>query len=362
MKRVDIIAGARPNFVKIAPIIKAFEKKKLTDGSKLSYRLVHTGQHFDEIMSGSFFSQLGIPKPDINFNVGGGTQAETVGAIMKAYEDLLLREKSDLCLVVGDVNSTLACAITAQKLGVRVAHVEAGIRSGDWSMPEEINRILTDSISNYFFTTSVYANENLRQMGVNEKNIYFVGNTMIDTLFANIDNLTPPEFMLNKKDYDYFTLTLHRPSNVDNIENLQRLLNIISESTQGLEVIFPVHPRTLRSLGSGETHPKNIKFVEPLPYLEFIYLVKGSKAVITDSGGITEEATVLGVPCLTLRDSTERPETITYGTNELIGPNPKNMRNLLEKVFDNDWKKGIIPNLWDGKASERIVNILENVI
>jgi len=362
MKIIDIIAGARPNFIKIAPIIKSIEKRKGSSNFNIDYRLVHTGQHYDKKMSGDFFTQLGIPMPDINLNVGSGTQAQQTAAIMVSYEEVLLREPSDLCLVVGDVNSTAACAITAQKLCIPVAHVEAGIRAGDWSMPEEINRILTDSITNYFFTTSKYANENLKKIGVNNKNIFFVGNTMIDTLIANMDNLRAPKFMLGKEAHEYFILTLHRPANVDDIDKLEALINAISEATRDIEVIFPVHPRTLKSLNSIKKIPNNFKFVDPLSYLEFNYLVKGSKAVITDSGGITEEATVMGIPCLTLRDSTERPETVNEGTNELVGTNPDNIKPILDRLFANNWKKGGIPELWDGKTSDRIIDILEEII
>ena len=362
MKLIDIIAGARPNFIKIAPIIKSIEQRKGSPNFNLEYRLVHTGQHYDNKMSGNFFSQLGIPDPDFNLNVGSGTQAQQVGSIMVSYEELLLRKPCDLCLVVGDVNSTAACAITAQKLCIPVAHVEAGIRSGDWSMPEEINRILTDSITNYFFTTSKYANDNLKRMGVSDKNIFFVGNTMIDTLMANIDNLRPPDFMREKGGSEYFILTLHRPANVDSVDNLEVIINEIGEAVRGLEVIFPVHPRTLKSINSIKKIPKNFNFVDPLPYLEFNYLVKGSKAVITDSGGITEEATVMNIPCLTLRDTTERPETVYDGTNELVGTDPRSIKPILDKLFSNNWKTGRVPELWDGKTSDRLINIIEDII
>ena len=343
MKIIDIIAGARPNFIKIAPIIKSIEKRKASPNFNLDYRLVHTGYTHDSKMSGDFFSQLGIPKPDFNLNVGSGTQAQQVASIMVSYEKLLLGEPCDLCLVVGDVNSTAACAITAQKLCIPVAHVEAGIRSGDWSMPEEINRILTDSITNYFFTTSKYANDNLKRMGVSDKNIFFVGNTMIDTLMANTDNFRPPNFMRERKATEYFVLTLHRPANVDSVDNLEFIINEIGEAVRGLEVIFPVHPRTLKSIKSIKKATKNFSFVDPLPYLEFNYLVKGSKAVITDSGGITEEATVMNIR-LTLRNTTERPETVNEGTNELVGTDPRNIKPVLDKLFSNNWKEDAFQN------------------
>lgn len=357
---IDIIAGARPNFMKIAPIIRAI-KILIKDGGCLRYRLVHTGQHYDARMSGDFFEQLGIPEPDVNLDVGSGTQAEQTATIMVRYEKLLLEQPSDLCLVVGDVTSTMACAISAQKLGVPVAHVEAGIRSGDWSMPEEINRMVTDSITNYFFTTSEIANENLRRSAVTEERIFFVGNTMIDTLLFNMDKLCAPSFWEDYKlrSAQYFVLTLHRPANVDAIESFERMLQTVGEGTRGLPVIFPVHPRTAKTLSSLKELPDNVHFVDPQSYLEFNYLVKNAKAVITDSGGITEECTVMGVPCMTLRDSTERPETVTIGTNELIGTDPTKLKPALDKLFADQWKNGNIPEMWDGKTGNRIVSILE---
>ncbi len=362
--KIDIIAGARPNFMKIAPIIRAIRERREV-GSRLDFRLVHTGQHYDANMSGEFFRQLGIPDPDINLEVGSGTQAEQTAAIMTRYESLLLDSPSRLCLVVGDVTSTMACAITAQKLRIPVAHVEAGIRSGDWSMPEEINRMVTDSITNYFFTTSHIANENLKNCGIGEERIFFVGNTMIDTLRANLDHLRPPAFWQDTglEAGAYFVITLHRPANVDETDRLGQMLRAIGEGCRGLPVIFPVHPRTagmLERLAGGV--PDNIRMVGPQPYLEFNYLVKHAKAVITDSGGITEEATVMGVPCLTLRDNTERPETITIGTNELIGTDPARLKPALDRLFAGQWKKGGIPEKWDGNTGKRIAEILEKLL
>jgi UDP-N-acetylglucosamine 2-epimerase (non-hydrolysing) len=363
VKSIDIIAGARPNFMKIAPIIRAFDASKAA-GGLLRYRLIHTGQHYDPRMSGEFFRQLEIPEPDVNLEVGSGTQAEQTGAIMVRYERLLMDLRSDLCLVVGDVTSTMACAIAAQKLHVPVAHVEAGIRSGDWSMPEEINRMVTDSITNWFFTTSDVANANLRNAGVGDERIFFVGNTMIDTLLANLPRLQKPVFFdeLGLKAGDYFVVTLHRPANVDKGDGFARLLRAVAEGTRGLPVIFPVHPRTAKTLREVGEVPDGFHLVDPQPYLEFNYLVKHAKAVITDSGGITEETTVMGVPCLTLRDSTERPETVTTGTNELIGTNPAALAPALEKLFSGQWKKGGIPALWDGHTGERIVQVLEQLL
>lgn len=315
-------------------------------------------------MSGDFFTQLGIPAPDVNLEVGSGTQAEQTAGIMTRYEKLLLETCSDLCLVVGDVTSTMACAIAAQKLGVRVAHVEGGIRSGDWTMPEEINRMVTDAITNYFFTTSEAANANLRKSGVADDRIFFVGNTMIDTLLSNVDRLKPPSFWGENglKSGCYLVLTLHRPANVDAGMHLASLLAAIGNGARNLPVIFPVHPRTAKTLKALSGLPANLCFVEPQPYLEFNYLVKHAKAVITDSGGITEETTVMGVPCMTLRTSTERPETVTIGTNELLGVDPAALAPALERLFDGQWKKGGIPPLWDGKTSQRIVQVLEQLL
>jgi len=363
VKTIDIIAGARPNFMKIAPIIRAMTARE-AEGGPLRYRLIHTGQHYDAKMSGDFFTQLGIPTPHINLEVGSGTQAEQTAAIMVRYEKLLLENRSDLCLVVGDVTSTMACAIVAQKLTVKVAHVEAGIRSGDWTMPEEINRMVTDSITNYFFTTSEFANENLRAAGIGQDRIFFVGNTMIDTLLANRERLTKPALWndLGLEPGEYFLLTLHRPANVDGSNMFSNLLQAISAATRGMKVIFPVHPRTAKTLQQLNAVPSNILIVDPQPYLEFNYLMSHAKAVITDSGGITEETTVMGVPCMTLRNSTERPETVSIGTNELLGVDPAALRPALDRLFDGKWKRGGIPELWDGHTSQRIVRILESVL
>jgi UDP-N-acetylglucosamine 2-epimerase (non-hydrolysing) len=356
---VDIIAGARPNFMKIVPIIRAMEAR-MAAGVPMAYRLVHTGQHYDAKMSGDFFTQLGIPEPHCNLEVGSGTQAEQTGAIMAGYESLLLESRSALCLVVGDVTSTMACAIAAQKLCVPVAHVEAGIRSGDWTMPEEINRMVTDSITNLFFTTSEVANQNLRRSGVPEDRIHFVGNTMIDTLLSNQHRFTKPPFWdeLGLASGEYFVTTLHRPANVDRGSAFGVLLQAIADSVRGLKVVFPVHPRTAKTMREVGALPPNLLLVDPQPYLEFNYLVKHAKGVITDSGGITEETTVMGVPCMTLRTSTERPETVTMGTNELLGIDPAALKPALDRLFAGQWKRGQVPPLWDGHAGERIVAII----
>jgi UDP-N-acetylglucosamine 2-epimerase (non-hydrolysing) len=361
--RIDIIAGARPNLMKIASILSAM-KSAQSAGGTLRYRLVHTGQHYDARMSGDFFAQLNIPEPDVNLDVGSGTQAEQTSAIMVRYERLLTEEPSDLCVVVGDVNSTMACSITAKKVGLKVAHVEGGLRSGDWTMPEEVNRVVTDSISDLFFTTSESANQHLRRSGVSDDRIFFVGNTMIDTLNANMERIKPPAFWkdLDLEPRSYFVVTLHRPSNVNELSQLLVTLTAIAEGARGKQVVFPVHPRTAKTLREARALPSNVKIVEPQPYLEFIYLTRNAKAVVTDSGGITEETTVMGVPCMTLRTTTERPETVTVGTNELIGIDPRALKPAFDRLFDNRWKKGAIPDKWDGKAGERIVGVLQEVL
>lgn len=349
--------------MKIAPIIAAI-KKAQDQGALLSYALVHTGQHYDAKMSDDFFVQLDIPKPDINLGAGGGTQAEQTAAIMIGFEKYLTENPCDLVLVVGDVTSTLACSIVAKKLHIRVAHVEGGIRSGDITMPEEINRLVTDSITDYFFTTSEVANANLRNEGKSENQIHFVGNTMIDSLLKNMDRFRAPECWntFNLSHGNYFVMTLHRPSNVDNKKQLAEIFKAIEENTEQLPVVFPVHPRTRKNMESFGISSPSFHLTDPMSYLEFNYLVKHSKGVITDSGGITEETTVMGIPCITLRESTERPETVTMGTNELIGSDPAALAPVLKKIMKGEWKKGSIPALWDGKAAERIVEKCDELI
>jgi UDP-N-acetylglucosamine 2-epimerase (non-hydrolysing) len=362
--KITIVAGARPNFIKIAPIIKAIEKKQ-NEGANVSYRLVHTGQHYDKNLSDTFFEELNIPKPNSNLEVKSGSQAEQTGAIMVAFEKELQQNPCDLVLVVGDVNSTMACAIVAKKQNLKVAHVEAGIRSGDRSMPEEINRIVTDSITDYFFTTSTSASENLLKYGVESSNNHFVGNVMIDTLYQNLNRIFKPIFW-NKFQLEtgnYIILTLHRPSNVDEEQSLIELLEGIDKMARDKKVIFPIHPRTRAILGETDLKLKNILFVEPQGYLNFMYLIKNSFAVITDSGGISEETTVLGIPCFTMRTTTERPETIEIGTNTLVGTSIENLEKLFGEFLNPDRnreekRKAGIPSLWDGKASERIIAIL----
>lgn len=359
--KVTLIAGARPNFMKIAPIIHAI-KKQMDQGTDISYRLVHTGQHYDKYMSEDFFEQLQIPMPDVNLGAGGGSQAEQTANIMMGFEKYLIANPTDLVIVVGDVTSSMACAVTAQKLCTKVAHIEGGIRSNDWTMPEEINRIVTDSISNYFFTTSELANQNLRKSGIADENIFFVGNTMIDSLLGNMNKFSKPEIWddLSLKEKSYLVMTLHRPANVDEEGKLKHMIDEIMSNSRELPVIFPVHPRTAKILENLGIKYNKLHTTKPMSYLEFNYLVKHAKAVVTDSGGITEETTVMHVPCMTLRDNTERPETITMGTNELIGTNPEAIKPAMDILFSGQWKTGAIPELWDGQTAERIVDILIN--
>ena len=361
--KLTLVAGARPNFIKIAPIIKAI-KHAISTGYQIQFRLVHTGQHYDSKMSDTFFTELNIPEPDVNLGCGGGTQAEQTAAIMIAFEQELINNPSDLVVVVGDVTSTMACSITAKKLNTKVAHVEAGIRSYDLKMPEEINRMVTDSLADYFFTTTKWAGENLKKTGIEDNRIFFVGNVMIDSLLANRHRFKKPVLWdeLNLEEKSYLLITLHRPANVDERDKLKSFLNEILTNVNGLPVIFPIHPRTAKIFNDLGIDEPNLKTIAPLGYLEFNYLVERAKAVLTDSGGITEETTVMGVPCFTLRDNTERPETIEIGTNELIGSDPSAIKPALIKLFSGQWKRGAIPELWDGKSAERIVEHLVKII
>ena len=391
---VTLIAGARPNFMKIAPIIRAIKAAEAA-GKDMHYRLVHTGQHYDKNMSDTFFEELGIPQPDVNLGCGGGTQAEQTAHIMVAFEQYLMANPCDLVLVVGDVTSTMACSIVAKKLNTKVCHVEAGIRSWDLTMPEEINRMVTDSLADYMFTTTDIADRNLLRQGAVyaeewqseqvalghdrcPQRVWRVGNVMIDTLLKNMPRFRKPAVYdeLGLQEGKYVVMTMHRPANVDEETHLRALMEQIITNVHGEPIVFPIHPRTAKifyglwgtATDSVEENRAalhkvfpNLYIVDPMGYLEFNYLVQHSRAVVTDSGGITEETTVMGVPCITLRDNTERPETCMVGTNELIGTNPAAVKPVLDKLYAGEWKKGAIPELWDGHAAERIVEILANL-
>ena len=354
--KITIVAGARPNFMKISPIIKAIEKLQ-TEENPITYRLIHTGQHYNANLSDTFFEELQIPKPHKNLDVKSGSQAAQTANIMIAFEQEISENRPDFVLVVGDVTSTMACAIVTKKAEISLIHVEAGIRSGDRTMPEEINRMVTDSITDYFFTTSEKATQNLKREGHSENNIFFVGNVMIDTLLTNLDRIKKPDFWndFNLNPKGFYLLTLHRPSNVDEGSSFVDLLETISAHAGDSPIIFPVHPRTQQILKETTSSFKNLYFVEPQGYLNFIYLLKNSKAILTDSGGITEEASILNVPCITFRDSTERPETCELGTNVLVGNDKKKISDAFQKLKNSEWKETETIPLWDGKASERII-------
>jgi UDP-N-acetylglucosamine 2-epimerase (non-hydrolysing) len=358
--KITLIAGARPNFIKIAPIINAIEAVQAED-AHISYRLIHTGQHYDARMSDNFFTDLNIPQPDVNLECGGGTQAEQTAAIMIAFEAELIANPADYVLVVGDVTSTMACSIVAKKMQTKVIHVEAGIRSGDITMPEEINRMVTDSITDIFFTTTPQASENLFNLGIPKDKVHWVGNVMIDTLRTNEHRLTKPACWqaIGLDTGKYFVMTMHRPANVDEGRILKTFVNEIAKNAGDANIVFPIHPRTKRVFEEHGIRFTNIHTIDPLGYLEFNYLVKNSLGVITDSGGITEETTVMGVPCITLRDNTERPETVALGTNELIGTNPSKIGPAIKRILSGEWKKGSIPEKWDGLTSQRIIEIMK---
>lgn len=359
-KTIALVAGARPNFMKIAPIIRALGRQ----GEGLAYRLVHTGQHYDREMNGVFFEELGIPAPHVCFESGSGSHARQTGRIMLAFERYLAASPAALVLVVGDVNSTLACAIVAKKQGVPVAHVEAGLRSGDMAMPEEVNRIVTDSISDLFFATEPAGVAHLRREGKPRERIFHVGHVMVDNLVYQRDQLVQaaafPTCALKTQYPRYGVVTLHRPSNVDDAAALRRIAFALRDISQRLPLVFPVHPRTrvnLQKFGI-DLGPRVVR-TPPLSYMEFLNLWKDAAAVLTDSGGLQEETTALGVPCITLRDNTERPITVTEGTNVLAGSDPARIEQAVAKVLGGEHKAGRRPALWDGRAAERIVEILQ---
>lgn len=355
--QVACVVGARPNFVKIAPLLRAMEKRP-----RFEPQLIHTGQHFSPEMSDSFFDQLRIPKPDVNLEASGGTQTAQTAEIMMRLEPVLLHSAPDIVLVVGDVTSTVAAGLVAVKLGIRLAHVEAGLRSFDRSMPEEINRLVTDSISDYLFVSERSGLENLRREGVNEQRIFFCGNVMIDTLmeFREVARRLTVGQALGVRPGEYAVVTMHRPSNVDDEVSLRKLIECLREIGREIPIVFPIHPRTQARLEQAGITTKEFVLCPPLSYLEFINLVMNARFVLTDSGGIQEETTVLGVPCLTMRSNTERPATITHGTNRLVGRDPKNILTAARQVI-NEVVASSVPVLWDGHASERILDVLERL-
>lgn len=354
MKVVHVI-GARPNFMKAAPAISAIGAYP-----EIKQVIVHTGQHYDSNMSDVFFGQLGIPRPDVNLEVGSGSHAAMTAQVMIAFEKVVVGEKPDLVLVYGDINSTVAAALVAAKLGVKVGHVEAGLRSRDRRMPEELNRLVTDQLSDYLFTPSADADENLAREGIDAVKIHLVGNLMIDTLVRLLEFASPSTLV--EKGERYALVTLHRPSNVDKPEMLGQVFAALEEISRDLKVIFPIHPRTRARLESaGFAMNGTIKLTEPLGYLEFLALQRNATVVITDSGGIQEETTFLGVPCLTVRENTERPVTVDLGTNILVGRNVDQLKSETRKILAGDGKKGTIPPLWDGRSGERVAKLVSEM-
>ncbi len=348
--------------MKIAPIVRQLKRRS----DRFEFRIIHTGQHYDQSMSDVFFRELDIPAPDYYLEVGGGTHAEQTAKIMMRFEDVCLDHRPDLILVVGDVNSTLACAVVAKKLHITLGHVEAGLRSGDRDMPEEINRLVTDSISDLFFVTEPSGIHHLRREGHKEESIHFVGHVMIDNLLHQLKRIERSSFNLEKSNRiknnldRYAVTTLHRPSNVDSRENLSKLVDILSAVAERIPLIFPVHPRTRRNLDAFNLQlDERIIQLDPLPYMDFLNCFREASFVLTDSGGLQEETTALGIPCITLRKTTERPVTVSEGTNRLVALQSKAVADEVDRILNNDRKSGTIPRFWDGKAAERILNVLE---
>jgi UDP-N-acetylglucosamine 2-epimerase (non-hydrolysing) len=358
--RIDLIAAARPNFMKVAPLYRALRK----ESEWCTARVIHTGQHYDANMSHAFFRDLGLDDPEVHLGVGSGTHAEQTGSVMIAYEKECLRNQPDWVVVVGDVNSTIACALAAKKLGIAVAHLEAGLRSRDWTMPEEVNRVATDAIADLLWTPSADADENLLREGIAPDRIELVGNIMIDSLEMMRGAIEQHKYYerIGLKPGGYGVATLHRPSNVDDPAKLRPVIEALAKAAEKLPVVFPIHPRTRQRLGASGllkdlTGGKNVLVTEPLGYKDFMSLVFGCRYVFTDSGGIHEESTYLAIPCITLRENTERPVTVTMGTNELAKPG--DVDGLLSKVLSGSWKKGSVPALWDGRTASRIVKSLK---
>jgi UDP-N-acetylglucosamine 2-epimerase (non-hydrolysing) len=362
--RILCIVGARPNFMKIAPLMRVFHAAP----DRFDARLLHTGQHYDEAMKDAFFRQLQIPEPDIDLGVGSGSHAVQTAEIMKRFEPVVDELEPDVVLVVGDVNSTIACALVAAKKHIAVVHVEAGLRSGDRGMPEEINRVLTDQISDLLFTTESNAETNLRREGIAGEKIHFVGNVMIDTLLANRDHAVPARETLGElPGFDgevgnFGVLTLHRPSNVDNPDVLRRLLGTLADLSRSVPLVFPIHPRTRARIEEAGLEPlladSRIVLTDPLGYLHLLGLMVDARLVLTDSGGLQEETTALGVPCITLRENTERPVTVDQGTNTIVGSDEQQIRTCFDDILQTGGKAGRVPPLWDGRAAERIADVL----
>ena len=349
------VVGARPNFMKMAPVVREIRRRGLRS------TLVHTGQHYDGPMSRVFFEELGMPEPDVNLEIGSDTPTRQTARIMMAFEEFCLRDRPDVILVGGDVNSTVAVALVAARLGIRLGHVESGLRSFDREMPEEINRVVTDHLSDYLFTTEESANLNLSREGIPESRVHFVGNCMVDTLKQHVAQAVAkaPWEAFGLLPQGYGLLTLHRPSNVDSAPALQRLMGALEDVARRVPILFPVHPRTLSRLSSaGMSVPEAIRTCEPLPYQTFLGLMARAKVVLTDSGGIQEETSAMGVPCLTLRENTERPVTLTHGTNRLVGTDREEIKRNVERIIAGDWPAGRQVPLWDGQASVRIVDIV----
>ena len=349
-KLIFFVVGARPNFIKVAPLIR-----ELKDSNQYKFKLIHTGQHYDKLMSSIFFEDLKIPYPDYNLEIHGESQNSQIAKIMLEFEKLCIKDIPDFVFVFGDVNSTLAASITAKKMNIQLIHYEAGLRSFDRDMPEEVNRLMCDSVVDYFLCTEDSAIQNLINEGKNPNNIFLVGNLMIDSLFNQI------KIQKNKaKNNNYAVVTMHRPSNVDNDLQLKKNIEIINAISNKISIVFPVHPRTKNKLKAFKLN-NNIKIIDPLGYKDFIKLWSNSKFIITDSGGIQEETTALKIPCLTIRDNTERPITISLGSNTLVGSDKNKILNTVDQILKNQYKKSFIPKFWDGMASKRIIKILNDI-
>jgi len=364
ISKIISVVGARPNFMKMAPVDKQIKKyiRKYPD-SKLQHIICHTGQHYDDNMSKIFFDDLELPKPGYYLNVGSGSHSVQTAGIMIEFEKIILHERPDLIIVYGDVNSTVACSLVAAKMGVKIAHIEAGLRSFDREMPEEINRILTDHLADYLFVTEIDGTENLKREGIAKEKIFLTGNVMIDSLVYYLPKIESADVIerFNLLPSNYILVTLHRPSNVDNIEKLKIYLDLLSELAEKRKIIFPMHPRTRDKIADyNPILSKNLIITYPLGYLDFLALLKNAELVLTDSGGMQEETTYLGVQCLTLRNNTERPVTIEVGTNQLIGTEPEKIRQAVLKILEGKIRKGRIPEYWDGKTAQRILNTILN--